>query len=262
MTTDLSSGEKRKRGREDSTIDDSLSERPRVIGPTIPHIRADSSNNAQERNTLDDNSEESDDDFGPQLPPATHKQSVGTKLHDQTSLNKPQEGLPEEHPSKPGKRDEWMVVPPSKDSWVSGLRSAPAQNRKFMTGRSARGSETTDGTGSAWTESPAQKKQRLENEILGIQSHSSSADTKAQSHRADITTADKLKMPRGEEKKPSLYERHKQRKRSPGADDPSARPFDREKDIAGPTNVSNANRKEMLNRASDYGSRFSGGKYL
>ncbi|KAI5282369.1 hypothetical protein KEM54_002793, partial [Ascosphaera aggregata] len=45
-------------------------------------------------------------------------------------------------------------------------------------------------------------------------------------------------------------------------DDPSARPFDKEKDVRGPTKVSNAKRREFLNRASDFGSRFSGGKFL
>lgn len=44
-------------------------------------------------------------------------------------------------------------------------------------------------------------------------------------------------------------------------DDPSMRPFDREKDI-GTSKISNSQRREMMNRASDFGSRFSGGKML
>lgn len=44
-------------------------------------------------------------------------------------------------------------------------------------------------------------------------------------------------------------------------DDPSMRPFDREKDI-GTSKISNSQRREMMNRASDFGSRFTGGRML
>lgn len=45
-------------------------------------------------------------------------------------------------------------------------------------------------------------------------------------------------------------------------DDPSKRAFDREKDIAGGIKISNKQKKEMLDRAAQFGSRFSSGKYL
>jgi hypothetical protein len=45
-------------------------------------------------------------------------------------------------------------------------------------------------------------------------------------------------------------------------DDPSARAFDREKDMAVSSKISNAKRREMVNKASDYTSRFSKGAYL
>jgi hypothetical protein len=45
-------------------------------------------------------------------------------------------------------------------------------------------------------------------------------------------------------------------------DDPSARPFDREKDIAAGTKISASQRKEMMKKAADFGSRFSSAKYL
>lgn len=44
-------------------------------------------------------------------------------------------------------------------------------------------------------------------------------------------------------------------------DDPSMRPFDRERDI-GSSKISNSQRREMMNRASDFGSRFTGGRML
>lgn len=45
-------------------------------------------------------------------------------------------------------------------------------------------------------------------------------------------------------------------------DDPSARAFDREKDMAVASKITSAQRREMVNKASDYGSRFSKGSYL
>ncbi|RMZ85282.1 hypothetical protein DV738_g178, partial [Chaetothyriales sp. CBS 135597] len=45
-------------------------------------------------------------------------------------------------------------------------------------------------------------------------------------------------------------------------DDPSARPFDREKDIAGGLQINSTRRRELLAKASDFGSRFSAAKYL
>lgn len=45
-------------------------------------------------------------------------------------------------------------------------------------------------------------------------------------------------------------------------DDPSTRPFDREKDMATSSNISNSQRREMLGRAADFGSRFTGGRLL
>ena len=60
----------------------------------------------------------------------------------------------------------------------------------------------------------------------------------------------------------SLYEQHKASVPKDAEDDPSKRAFDREKDIGGGMKIGHAKRKEMLNRAADFGSKFSGGGYL
>lgn len=68
-----------------------------------------------------------------------------------------------------------------------------------------------------------------------------------------------------QEKKRSktLYAQHQARpSKGEEEDDPSARPFDKEKDIRGPTKINHAQRRELLNRSSDFNSRFSGGKFL
>ena len=62
---------------------------------------------------------------------------------------------------------------------------------------------------------------------------------------------------------PSLIDQHQ---KGIGADveedDPSKRAFDKEKDMASGTHVGHAQRKEMLNRASGFSSKFTSGSYL
>jgi hypothetical protein len=45
-------------------------------------------------------------------------------------------------------------------------------------------------------------------------------------------------------------------------DDPSMRAFDREKDMAVASRISTAQRREMVNKASGYTSRFTKGSFL
>lgn len=45
-------------------------------------------------------------------------------------------------------------------------------------------------------------------------------------------------------------------------DDPSARAFDREKDMAIAGKISNSQRREMVKKAADYDSRFTKGSFL
>lgn len=57
-------------------------------------------------------------------------------------------------------------------------------------------------------------------------------------------------------------EQHKQTSGSAAEDDPSQRAFDREKDMASGTRIGSAQKREMLNKAAGFSSRFSGGSYL
>lgn len=45
-------------------------------------------------------------------------------------------------------------------------------------------------------------------------------------------------------------------------DDPSARAFDREKDMAVASKISSAQRREMVKKAADYNTRFTKGNFL
>ncbi len=68
---------------------------------------------------------------------------------------------------------------------------------------------------------------------------------------------------------PSLYNAHQARAKSGKGegeggkdDDPSARAFDREKDIAGGLQINATKRMEMMKKAGDFSSRFSEARYL
>lgn len=54
----------------------------------------------------------------------------------------------------------------------------------------------------------------------------------------------------------------KQMQASEDDDDPSARAFDREKDMAIAGKVSHAQRREMVKKAADYDTRFTKGSFL
>jgi hypothetical protein len=57
-------------------------------------------------------------------------------------------------------------------------------------------------------------------------------------------------------------DRHQHTKGADADDDPSKRVFDREKDMGSGMRIGHTQRKEMLNKASDFSSKFSGGSYL
>ena len=57
-------------------------------------------------------------------------------------------------------------------------------------------------------------------------------------------------------------DQHKQSVGPEADDDPSKRSFDREKDMGSGMRIGHTKRKEMLNQAAGFSSKFSGGSYL
>jgi hypothetical protein len=57
-------------------------------------------------------------------------------------------------------------------------------------------------------------------------------------------------------------EKHTGTKGTEAEDDPSKRAFDRDKDMGAGMRIGHAQRREMLNKASGYSSKFQGGSYL
>ncbi|PGH08004.1 hypothetical protein GX51_01444 [Blastomyces parvus] len=254
-----SHGDKRKRN-EDDRVDNDLhtsnepqsngtyerSKKHRVIGPTLPP-------NLGKAEDSSSSGSESDDDYGPSLPPADT--ALAVKADSEENQN-----LKEEKP-KAAQRDDWMLHPPEHGDWSSRVDPTKIRNRKFNMGRSAV-PKTSSGIGT-WTETAEDKRKRLEAEVMGVQAPvNSSATTGEQASEHDVAMAQRVRDYNEKKRSKTLYAQHQSKPSKEEEDDPSARPFDKEKDIRGPTKINHAQRRELLNRSSDFNTRFSGGKFL
>ena len=62
-----------------------------------------------------------------------------------------------------------MLVPPKQDDWSSRIDPTKLKNRKFNTGKGAKGPAQKGGADNAlWTETPEEKLKRLEDEVMGV----------------------------------------------------------------------------------------------
>jgi len=122
---------------------------------------------------------------------------------------------------------------------------------------------TAPSNSSSWNESPEERRKRLENEVLGIKTPSTTttSGTSRTKSKVDEETSRRIKENIEKHRGKSLVEEQQQRNPEDKEDDPSKRAFDYEKDI-GDVRVGHSARRDMLNRAQNFGSRFSGGGYL
>lgn len=234
-------------------VEESKMKKPRVVGPSLPPSQ--SANDKKTVATTEPKDDESsdDDDFGPSLPPPPgSKQELSAD-----SQNKAQTKSMTVSTAQPKvQRDEWMTMAPTSGDWSQRIDPTKLKNRKFNTGRS---NNTSSSGSDIWNETPEQKQARLKREVLGIK------DQKSQHHTASLNASDDTETARrmkeyNSQRGPSLYEAH-QKGKTIEEDDPSARAFDREKDIAGGLQINATQRREMMKK-SDFNLRFSSAKYL
>lgn len=170
---------------------DTPPKRQRVIGPQLPTVDQPAVEDKESiRSGSEDEDDSSDDDFGPALPPGKGVGS-GQEAADARSLQDT-DGMypaPLANETKPGgdkvqQRDEWMLNPPDRSSWSINVDPTALRNRRFATGRAARTSRTDqNGMSSKWTETVAEKRQRLENEVMGIETRSETSTQHAPGDR-------------------------------------------------------------------------------
>ena len=175
--------QKRKRGDEADDVPHSTNSRSRsssidstkkrrVHGPSMPPASLDerpSTSPSPQPNVSKDppatgdaaSNSDSDSDFGPAPAPA------GSGGGGRPSLDATTMDATSNEPQKP-QREEWMLAPPSHSDWTSRLDPTKLRNRKFNTGKGAKGPSQSGSTDNRlWTETPEQKRQRLADEVMG-----------------------------------------------------------------------------------------------
>ncbi|KAJ5684854.1 uncharacterized protein N7477_001199 [Penicillium maclennaniae] len=230
LNSPMEATEKRKFAGDDG--DASNTPKRRVMGPSMPPSTSAQPEHDRALSGTDGSDSESDDDFGPSLPPP-----AGVMVAP-VETAQPASSAPEK---KENKRDDWMMAPPDGSDWASKID--PTQIRKLD---------------SSWVETPEERMRRLGDAVMGVGAPSSDKQPKASSTARDQSMEERIKKYNSGKK--SRLESSEARKEED--DDPSARAFDREKDMAVASKISNAKRREMVSKASDYSSRFTKGNYL
>ena len=170
----------------------SSTKRARVVGSAPPPAPLEERPTNDPQQNDEPASESDDDDFGPSLPSATNaanQSSARSAVGLQMPAGAPAAAL--------AKRDEWMTLAPTDGDWSSRVDPTKLKNRKFNTGRGAKGpSQSGKGGDASWHETPEQKQERLRREVMGIKdttaaTASSSADLRHGAY--DDATARRLK---------------------------------------------------------------------
>lgn len=247
----------------------------RVLGPALPPASLDERPESDARVT--DDSSDSDDDYGPAPPPAPGSAAEAALRRAQQEQAWAEAASPssqaQSQQAKP-QRAEWMLVPPSDSDWGSRVDPTKLKARKFASGKGA-SKAPSSGSGeisAIWTETPEEKRRRLEDEVLGRKDATAASNSgKGDSGRhltekqraEEEATARKIREYNERNRGKSLYDEHnKASQREKEEDDPSKRAFDKEKDMALAGRIGHSQRKELLSKAADFGSRFQKGKYL
>ncbi|TVY82868.1 GPALPP motifs-containing protein, partial [Lachnellula suecica] len=209
-------------------------------------------------------SSDSDDDYGPSLPPAPGSAAEAALLSQRADAALA-ERTSSTQPAKP-QRDEWMLVPPTDSDWSSRIDPTKLKNRKFASGKGAKAPAEKSGISAIWTETPEEKRKRVEDQVLGRVDPSASSTTKAKEggmSKEDEATSRRIREYNEKNRGQSLIEKRKAESgQTEKEDDPSARGFDREKDMALGGRVGHVQKRDMLAKAADFGSRFQKGSFL
>jgi hypothetical protein len=235
----------------------------RILGPSLPP--ADLSTIPSHAPDDAASSSDSDDGYGPALPPAPGSVAARQVQEQEVAAAALLAASSSASSSTKQRRDDWMLVPPSQDS---SARADPTQlkARRFASARGGGAVAPSKGISAIWTETPDEKRRRLEDEVLGRVETATAPSTSSSSKRddrEDEETQRRIREYNERNRGKSLFEAHRDKKNEKEEeDDPSMRAFDREKDMALGGRLGHGQKKEMMAKAADFGSRFQNGKYL
>ncbi|WWD20999.1 hypothetical protein CI109_105480 [Kwoniella shandongensis] len=241
-----------------------------TVGPTLPPTTAGPSRPPPSYlNQYDDDSD--DDVIGPRpVPTAGGEEEAGSAIREFMEREERRRKDAEEA-SKPQvrKREEWMLVPPT-----SGVLSNVDPLRKRPTTFSKSTAEPSDIDNTLWTETPAEKAQRIADEVAGVKRKKDKAGERIVSYEEEEDERRKRRRDReilqGVEKHtasqrgPSLLDKHAAKlsqKKKEGKEDeaPGIWDHDRDMGITGRL-LSEQERKAKIKDARGLGDRFGHGK--
>ncbi|KAF4552609.1 Hypothetical protein D9617_9g023980 [Elsinoe fawcettii] len=232
----------------------------RQVGPALPPAPLDERPTEPATADSDEDSSDYDDDFGPALP-SGNALTTSAPARPAEVQAKAKAGEATGTTNSSSRRDEWMMVPPKQDDLAARMDPSKLRARGFNTGKGAKGPSAPGGDNDTWTETPEEKRKRLENQVMGVKTstYPEKPDKREEARRRDEKEkAAKIKQARGG----SLYDMHQKREDREEDDDPSQRTFDREKDMAAGMQLGNKQKKELLNKAANFGSKFASGSFL
>ncbi|CAH1760260.1 2145_t:CDS:2 [Entrophospora sp. SA101] len=205
-----------------------------IIGPRLPYKESIDPNTPTKKRIIgpammpytedfdsyESEQEEVEDIIGPVLP-----KSFG-KEQDEDDSNKSLE------------RGEWMLVPPSSN---------------FL-------GDPSSADNSLWTETPAERKERLQKEVITGQKRKRASDKDEDEEmkytEIDLKRAELVKEYNEHHRPKSLLEQHQEnykKSKKWEKDDVSRRPFDREKDLMSRRPMDSRKRNELLGSATNLG---------
>ncbi|WWC73289.1 uncharacterized protein I206_107255 [Kwoniella pini CBS 10737] len=230
------------------------------IGPSIPNA------GPSRPYAPPNNDDDSDDEvIGPMPSASTGQEESGSAVKEFLEREeRRRKQLEEENAPKEKKREEWMLVPPT-----SGVLSSvdPLRKRPTTFSKSTREPESVDH--SVWTETPAEKAQRIADEVAGVKRKKDKAGERIMSF--DEEQEERRKRRREQEIKstlqshvrgPSLLDQHasKLSKKKKGDDDaPAIWDHDRDMGVTGRLLTDNERQKKIKD-ARGLGDRFGHGK--
>ncbi|EIW66960.1 hypothetical protein TREMEDRAFT_34237 [Tremella mesenterica DSM 1558] len=225
----------------------SSSSKPSIgpIGPSRPSL---------DRRETDD--EDDDDEIGPKPDhtPGVEKSAVEEFLEREKRRN---EALEDDDKPKKPKREEWMLVPPT-----SGVLASvdPLRKRPTTFNRSSKITEVD----TTWTETPAERIQREQDELAGVQRKRDpvhvpgGAGEDVRKRRRDEEVAEEIKRHNKEIRGPSLMEQHSKK---PKKEEEHPVIWDREKMLGvGGRLLSESERAQKIKDAKGLNDRFGHSK--
>ncbi|GAA6000718.1 GPALPP motifs-containing protein 1 [Rhodotorula paludigena] len=237
------------------------------VGPALPP-------GYSSRRAYDDEDDD-DDAVGPMPLPAgyTVDDNEGARQFREREEREKEQAKRDKEDQKV-KREEWMLVPPKEMDLLSSIDTTKLKSRGFATGKAAQSaSAAKSGPSTLWTETPAERQQRLEDEMLGRKRKAENAPVEDESDDArrkrlrDLQLRAEVERHNASARSESLVDKHtKDLKSKPkNADDERAptQIWDRDSMMGvGGRLMDDGQRANAIKNAKGLGGRFSGGSFM